>query len=156
MPHASFEGLRVLSLEARRATEVEKLIRTYNGDPFVVPSMREVPLESNEACLRFGAELLAGKFDLLLFMTGVGVRAMMDILCTRYDRHAILEAMRACKVAVRGAKPSSALKELGVPITATSAEPSTWRELLRIIETSFGDDLATMRVRRAGVWRHQS
>ena len=86
MPHASFDGLRVLSLEARRAREVEKLIRTYNGEPFVVPSMREVPLESNSACLQFAADLLAGKFDLLLFMTGVGVRAMMDIVTPHFDR----------------------------------------------------------------------
>ncbi len=55
MPHASFDGLRVLSLESRRAREVEKLIRTYKGDPIVVPAMREVPLESNTACLEFGA-----------------------------------------------------------------------------------------------------
>ena len=75
MPHATFDGLRILSLEARRALEVEKLIRTYNGEPFVVPAMREVGLESNSHCLKFAADLLAGQFDLLVFMTGVGVHA---------------------------------------------------------------------------------
>jgi hypothetical protein len=85
MPHASFDGLRVLSLESRRAREVERLIRTYNGEPFVVPAMREVPLESNAACLQFAADLLAGRFDLLLFLTGVGVRAMMDIVTPHQD-----------------------------------------------------------------------
>ncbi len=33
MANASFDGLRVLSLESRRAVEVEKLIRTYGGAP---------------------------------------------------------------------------------------------------------------------------
>ena len=44
MAHASFDGLRVLSLESRRAVEVAKLIRTYGGEPIVVPAMREVSL----------------------------------------------------------------------------------------------------------------
>lgn len=29
--------------------------------------MREVPLELNEACLKFAADLLEGRFDLILF-----------------------------------------------------------------------------------------
>ena len=42
-----FDGLRVLSLESRRSAEIEKLIRARGGQPFVAPSMREVPLEDN-------------------------------------------------------------------------------------------------------------
>jgi uroporphyrinogen-III synthase len=146
MPHASFDGLRVLSLESRRAREVEKLIRTYNGEPFVVPAMREVPLDSNGPCLQFAADLIAGKFDLLLFMTGVGVRSMMDIVTTHFDREEFLAAMRKTKTAVRGVKPQAALRELNVPITTTASEPSTWRELLQAMESTFGAELAGMRV----------
>ena len=39
-----FDGLRVLSLESRRAAEIETLIRKQGGDPFVAPSMREAPM----------------------------------------------------------------------------------------------------------------
>ncbi len=146
MPHASFEGLRVLSLESRRAREVGKLIRTYNGEPFVVPATREVPLASNAACLQFGADLLAGQFDLLLFLTGVGVRTMMDILVPHFGRETILSAMRSTRIAARGVKPQAALRELNIPVATTTAEPSTWRELLKSVQTTFGPELATMRV----------
>jgi uroporphyrinogen-III synthase len=146
MPHASFDGLRVLSLESRRAREVERLIRTYNGEPFVVPAMREVPLESNAACLQFAADLLAGRFDLLLFLTGVGVRAMMDIVTPHHDREAILAALRRTKIVVRGVKPQAALRDLAVPITAMAGEPSTWREVIQVIDRTFGPQLANMRV----------
>ena len=146
MPHASFEGLRVLSLESRRAREVGKLIRTYNGEPFVVPAMREVPLASNAACLQFGADLLAGQFDLLLFLTGVGVRTMMDILVPHFGRETILSAMRSTRIAARGVKPQAALRELNIPVATTTAEPSTWRKLLKSVQTTFGPELATMRV----------
>ena len=85
MPHASFAGLRVLSLESRRAREVEKLIRTYNGDPLVVPSMqRESRWATNTECLQFGRRpACTTALTPSLFFTGVGVRAMMRILDTR-------------------------------------------------------------------------
>ena len=58
MAHANFDGLRVLSLESRRATEVTKLIRTYGGEPTVVSAMREIPIESNRPALQFADRLL--------------------------------------------------------------------------------------------------
>ena len=61
MAHASFKGLRVLSLESRRAKEAEKLSRTYGGEAIVVPAMREVGLESNGDALHFAAGLLRGE-----------------------------------------------------------------------------------------------
>ena len=146
MAHASFDGLRVLSLESRRAIEVAKLIRTYGGEPFVVPAMREVPLHSNRQALAFAEGLLAKKIDLVIFLTGVGVRALLDIVQTKHDREDFLTALRAVKVAVRGPKPAAALRDLRIPIAATAAEPSTWREMMSALDTEFGDGLRTMRV----------
>ena len=146
MPHATFDGLRVLSLESRRAREVEKLIQTYNGEPLVVPALREIPLESNAACLQFGHGLLAGKFDLVLFLTGVGVRNTMTVLDTVFPREAILDALRRVDVVARGVKPLGVLRELAIPVSAITTEPSTWREILATLDTAFGERLPTMRV----------
>ncbi len=146
MAHANFNGLRILSLESRRAREVEKLIRTYGGEPFVVPAMREVPPASNDQVLRFADQLMAGWFDLVVFLTGVGVRALVEIAQTRYDREEFLSALRRVKIAARGPKPGAALRELKVPVTVTSEEPSTWIELLRAIDDGFGDALCEFRV----------
>ena len=146
MPHASFDGLRVLSLESRRAREVEKLIRTYNGEPLVVPSMREIPLASNTACLQFGRALLADQFDAILFFTGVGVRAMMRILETEFPREALLQKLRGLTVISRGVKPQAVLNELRVPIAALAQEPATWREVISVVESTLGDRAAGMRL----------
>src|SRR5262249_9151181 len=116
--HASFKGLRVLSLESRRAKEAEKLIRTYGGEAIVVQSMQEVGLESNGEVLEFAAGLISGEFDLVIFMTGVGVRTMLDLVETRFDREEFLAALRKVKIAARGAKPTTALRELKVPVHA--------------------------------------
>lgn len=146
MAHANFNGLRVLTLESRRAKEIEKLIRTYGGDPLVVPAMREVGLESNELVLDFANDLIAGKFDLVIFMTGVGVRAMVEIVKAKGDIEPFLEALRKVKIAARGAKPSTSLRELKIPVEVTSDEPSTWHELLEAIDSEFGSSLSTMNV----------
>ncbi len=146
MPHASFDGLRVLSLESRRAREVEKLIRTYNGEPLVVPAMRELPLSSNAACLQFGHRLVAGEFELVLFMTGVGVRSMMSILETEISRDAVIEALRRTIVVARGVKPGAVLRELEVPLSAVVPEPATWREVVQTLDTNFADRLPEMRL----------
>ena len=146
MAHASFNGLRVLSLESRRAKEIEKLIRTYGGEPIVVPAMREVGLESNQHVLKFAAEVLEGNYDLIIFMTGVGVRAMLEIVQTRYDREEFLAALRKVKIAARGVKPGSVLRELKIAVDVIAEEPSTWHELLQAIDGAFGHSLAEMHV----------
>jgi uroporphyrinogen-III synthase len=135
-----------LSLESRRAKEVAKLIKTYGGEPFVVPAMREVPLESNRQALEFADNLMQGKFDLVLFLTGVGVRALLDIVQTKYDREEFLEALRSVRVAARGPKPLAALRDLKVPVAITAAEPSTWREVMQALDEEFGESLSGFRV----------
>lgn len=146
MAHANFRGLRVLSLESRRSIEVAKLIRTYGGEPSLVPCMREVPLESNTEALEFADRLIRGDFDLVVFFTGIGVRAVVEAVATKYDKETFLKALRKIKVAARGPKPYAALRELKVPAAVTAPEPATWRELMQAIEAGFGASLPQMRV----------
>jgi uroporphyrinogen-III synthase len=144
MATAGFDGLRVLALESRRAPEIAKLIRASGGEPTVAPAMREIPLESNQEALEFAARLLAGEFDLAIFLTGVGIRRLTEIVETRYDRARFVEALRRIKVASRGPKPNAALRELDVPITITAPEPCTWRELIAAMDSAFGPSLHGM------------
>jgi uroporphyrinogen-III synthase len=146
MPQTGLEGMRVLALEARRAKEIETLIRNHGGEPRVAPAVREVALESNQEALAFAAALLQGQFDLVVFLTGVGVRALVSIIERKYDREAFLESLRRCTVAARGPKSLSALKELKVPVAIVAPEPSTWRELMASIENQLGPRMDGLRV----------
>jgi len=146
MAHASFDGLRVLSLESRRAKEVAKLIRTYGGEPFVVPSMREAPLQSHRQAFEFADGLMQGNYDLVIFLTGVGVRALLDIVVTRHNREDFLQALRSVRIAARGPKPQAALRDIQVPVSVVAPEPSTWHEMLAAMQAEFGESLASMRV----------
>ena len=110
-------GLRVLSLESRRAAEMAKLIENYGGRAIVAPSMREVPLESNTEALAFARTLAAGGFDIVIFLTGVGTRALARVVETVYPIDQFAAALRRIGLVARGPKPVAALKELGVPVT---------------------------------------
>jgi uroporphyrinogen-III synthase len=129
-----FDGLRVVSFESRRAAEMAELIRRQGGDPFVAPSMREAPIENNSEAFEFAERLFRGEFDLMIFLTGVGTRALNKVLASRYPEEKFAEALRTITVAARGPKPLAALRELKVPVAVTAPEPNTWRELLAALE----------------------
>jgi uroporphyrinogen-III synthase len=145
MTTGGFDGLQVLALESRRAPEIAKLIRASGGEPTVAPAMREIPLESNQEALQFAARLLDGEFDLVIFLTGVGIRRLTEIVESQYDRARFVEALRHVKIASRGPKPNAALRELGIPITVTAPEPCTWHELLAALDGAFGPALRGIR-----------
>src|ERR1019366_7788145 len=75
----SFGGLKVLSLESRRAKEMETLIRREGGEPFVAPSVQERALDDHLGALDFIGRLEAGEFDLLVCMTGAGLSFLRDL-----------------------------------------------------------------------------
>jgi uroporphyrinogen-III synthase len=134
MAVSNFQGRTVLTLESRRGQEMSRLIETYGGKPFHAPAMREVPLSSNPEALKFGDTLLEGKFDVVVFLTGVGARALSKVLETAHPAEKFVEALRKISVVARGPKPVAVLREWNVPIAIAAPEPNTWREVLRAID----------------------
>ncbi len=146
MATANFNGIRVLSLESRRAAEAGKLVRTYGGQPLTAPAMREIPISSDGPVIEFAEALIAGAFDLVIFTTGVGVRALIKTASEHIDQERVLNALRSVMIAARGPKSSSALREFGIPITLVAPEPFTWRVLVQAMEEKFGDNLTGMNI----------
>lgn len=130
----SFDGLRVISFESRRAEEMAELIRRRKGVPFIAPSMREIPIEDNPAAFHFAERLFGGEFDMMILLTGVGTRVLDKVLASRYAPERFADALRRLTTVVRGSKPAAVLRELRVPITIMVPEPNTWREILTATE----------------------
>lgn len=127
-------GLRVLSLESRRAGQMAALIRNHGGTPLVVPSLREIPMEENSAAIRFAKDLFAGGFDAVIFLTGVGTRILFSAIETEHPRARLVDALSRVLVVARGPKPVAVLREFGVPIGLTVPEPNTWRDILKALD----------------------
>jgi uroporphyrinogen decarboxylase len=133
---AGLNGLRVVAFESRMAAEVAALIERRGGQAIVAPAMREVPLEDNQAAFDFAARLLVGDFDVVLFLTGVGTRALFTVVETRYTRESIVESLHRAIVVARGPKPLHVLRELGLQPQVVAPEPNTWRELLAMLSAA--------------------
>jgi uroporphyrinogen-III synthase len=129
-------GLKIVSFESRRAREMAELIRRYGGEPIVAPAMREVPLSENRAAIEIFPEIESGKFDAFVLMTGVGTRALNQVLLTAYPQERITAALRKTRIVARGPKPVAALRELGLEPAITVPEPNTWREVLAALNAA--------------------
>lgn len=131
---SGFAGLRVAAFESRMAEEMARLIARYRGEPLVAPSMREIPLENNTEALEFGERLLAGRFDMVILLTGVGTRTMVGVLRTRHPLDTITAALGRVSLVARGPKPIAALRELGLMPEIAVPEPNTWRDVLQALD----------------------
>jgi uroporphyrinogen-III synthase len=127
-------GLRVATFEARMAGPMADLIRKQGGEPLEAPALREVPIGNNPAALSFADTLIAGGFDLVIFLTGVGTRYLAREIETKYSRDEWVTALKRIKVAIRGPKPVVPLREFGARIDLQAPEPNTWRDLLAALD----------------------
>jgi uroporphyrinogen-III synthase len=123
-------GLRIVAFESRRAAEIAELIRRHGGEALVAPSMREVPLSENTAALDYVRRLNAGDVDVVVLMTGVGLRTLAETVADKWPRDLLAGALQRAQLVARGPKPVAALRELGLRADVTVSEPNTWREIL--------------------------
>ncbi|MBI4353113.1 MAG: uroporphyrinogen-III synthase [Candidatus Omnitrophica bacterium] len=128
------KGLHVVMFESRLAETLGELVRLQGGIPFSAPAMKEVPIENNPDAFSFAEKLFGGGIDVVIFLTGVGARALMKVLETRYKREEVLEAFRKVIIVPRGPKPIRVLKEWNVPFAVTVPEPNTWKDVLNAID----------------------
>ncbi|TDI99882.1 MAG: uroporphyrinogen decarboxylase [Candidatus Dadabacteria bacterium] len=131
----NFDGLKVTSFESRRAKEIEKLIRYHGGVPRIAPSMREIPLSQSTDALKFAKNLIGEKFDIVILMTGVGTRALLKAVTTKYPEKEFIKALKKTTIVVRGPKPVAALREMRLKPNIIVPEPNTWRDVLTTLDS---------------------
>jgi uroporphyrinogen-III synthase len=129
----SFAGLRVLSLESRRAKEMEALILRHGGIPVLAPSVKEQPFEDPSAALGFIDLLEAGQLEMVICMTGAGLTYLQQLLAPHMSSDRISGALRRSTIVSRGPKPAAVLRGLGVPVEVMIPEPNTWKEIIAAI-----------------------
>jgi uroporphyrinogen decarboxylase len=132
--NANFQGLRVAGFESRRTGDMARLIDRYGGVPSVSPSMREVRLDDDQAVADFANRLLTGQVDVVIILTGVGFRHLLQLVQRRVDRQRFLETLSDVTTIARGPKPDSAMRDVGLTPTLRVPEPHTWRQVLQSID----------------------
>ena len=129
----SLAGLRVLTLESRKAKDMETLILRENGVPIVAPSVQERALEDNQIGIKFVEQLEAGAYDMVILMTGVGLAFLRDIVITQIPVERLSAALGRATIVARGPKPIGVLRQLGLQAQVIIGEPNTWREIVSTV-----------------------
>ncbi|KAB2961755.1 MAG: uroporphyrinogen decarboxylase [Candidatus Methylomirabilis oxygeniifera] len=112
------------------------LISRQGGIPVSAPALREIPCTEHAEANEFAKALLAGRIDMVVWLTGVGARALLTAVEGTVSRAECLAALSRIPTIALGPKPQAVLRELGIPITLAVPEPNTWREILTAIDSA--------------------
>ena len=134
MPSSALAGLRIAALESRLAGPMSSLIRKHGGEPVEAPALREVPIGENPQALDFARRLIAGEFDVVLFLTGVGARYLLQEIETTIAPETFFDALNRASVIVRGPKPLAVMREWNVKVDVQVPEPNTWKDILATVD----------------------
>lgn len=124
----ALEGVRIAVLESRRSTELAELVRRMGGEPVAVPAVREVARLEHVPPFLDG--LQSGRFDVAIFLTGVGASRLLREAQRLGRLDETVSALSALITACRGPKPSAVLRQYGIPVSIRAADPYTSTELL--------------------------
>ncbi len=127
-------GMKIAAFESRMAGPMADLIRKHGGEPVEAPAMREIPIGGNPLALDFARALIAGEFDMVVFLTGVGARFLIQEIEPAIPREDVFAALSRATVVVRGPKPMAVLREWKVRADVQVPEPNTWRDLIAALD----------------------
>ena len=109
------------------------MISKRGGEPVLAPALREAPLDCAEDVRYLLDKLENGSLDVVVFQTGVGARALFKEAERQSRLDFLLDALRGITTVCRGPKPTAALRQVDVQISAGIEAPYTTKELLEAL-----------------------
>jgi uroporphyrinogen-III synthase len=126
-------GKKVALLETRLGPQMANLIARRGGVPVQAPALAELPDLDPDRIAALVADFAKHPPKLVIFQTGVGTQALFAATDALGLTDTLLAVLARAVVAVRGPKPTGALRGRGVRIDARAAEPFTTAELMTAV-----------------------
>ncbi len=120
----------VAILESRLGRQFAELVAKHGGRPLHAPALAEVPDVERDAIAALVPRLEKHPPRAAIFQTGVGTRALFEATDALNLTQRFLSVLGKTIVAVRGPKPTGALRSRGARIDLSAAEPYTTTEVL--------------------------
>jgi uroporphyrinogen-III synthase len=120
----------VAILETRSGAHLGELVARRGGIPLLAPALEEVPDVDSAAVAALLAQWRVNPFNVVIFQTGVGTRALFQATDTAGLTGELLRYLDSSKVVVRGPKPVGELNSRGVRIDIRAATPFTTEMVL--------------------------
>lgn len=136
-------GKTIAVLESRFGEHLAGLLEKQGARVLRAPALAEEPDVDLDAIRRLIDDCTAHPLELAIFQTGVGTRALFDATDSLALTQRLRGLLEACRVVVRGPKPTAVLRGRSVRIDMSASEPFTTSEVLEAISNV---DLASRRV----------
>ena len=123
-------------LESRLGRQFAELVAKHGGRPLHAPALAELPDVDRAVIAALVPRLEASPPRVAIFQTGVGTRALFEATDALGLTQRLLALLAGAVVAVRGPKPTGALRSRGVRIDLAAAEPYTTVEILAALAST--------------------
>lgn len=117
------EGRRVALAETRQLEELARLLEKDGAEALRCPMVDVLDAPDPAPVLEWLHELIAGRFDYVVLMTGEALRRLLGFAERASLRETVEAALAKTRIITRGPKPAMALREIG--LTPTAAEAPT-------------------------------
>jgi uroporphyrinogen-III synthase len=121
---------QVAILESRMGAQLAGLVAGRGGVPFHAPALAELPDLDHQGIGALVLSLEKRPAKLAIFQTGVGTKALFAATDALSLTENFLVSLKSMLVAARGPKPTGALRQRGVRIDYSAADPFTTHEML--------------------------
>src|SRR5262249_171765 len=119
------ENIIVAILEHRFTKEFSTLFEKAGATVFACPMLEEKPVENREELQSFVRRVAASNLDAMIFLTGVGARFLVAEAESIGLKAEFLEGLANSLIVVRGPKPVTVLRQLGVRVDVIPQNPTT-------------------------------
>jgi uroporphyrinogen-III synthase len=119
------EGQTVVLAEGRQLEELAQMLEEEGATPLRCPMVSILDAPDAAPVLAWIDDLIAGRFDLLVLMTGEALRRLLGFAERAGRRDAFVQALARTPVVTRGPKPVRALKEIGLAPALVAEAPTT-------------------------------
>jgi uroporphyrinogen-III synthase len=119
------EGQTVVLAEGRQLEELAQMLEEEGATPLRCPMVSILDAPDAAPVLAWLDDLIAGRFDLLVLMTGEALRRLLGFAERAGRRAAFVQALARIPVVTRGPKPVRALKEIGLAPALVAEAPTT-------------------------------
>jgi uroporphyrinogen-III synthase len=135
-------GLTVSIVEHRYGREFGAMLARLGATIYACPLIEERPVQDPGEVQAFIKSVVAGDLGVMVFLTGVGARLLVEEAERMGEREGFLEALGRLKVVARGPKPVAVLHRLGVRVDVKPTKPTSEG----VVEALRGVDLSGARV----------
>ena len=121
-------------LESRLGQQMVELVAKHGGVPFHAPALAEVADVDPAFVAELVRKLETRAAKVAIFQTGVGTRALFAATDALGLTVTLLKLLAASIIAVRGPKPTAALRSRDVRIDISARDPFTTHEVLEALQ----------------------